>query len=174
MLISLNLFFGILLLLNIKLLDKLNGIQDYILFATNFIILIHIWWGASFLLKKISSPRSILDWMIAITILTSLVLASFYVDNPIRWFIIYAIAFSLVIIQYLRYKRYCRTKEQKKYIITKVAIEKWAILGFFIGFMILLTFNNEWVYLSIVSLTLFLQIPFILYVVFVKKVYQIC
>lgn len=173
MIAFLNLFFGLALLLNVKLLPNLNSLQDYILFTANFIMLIHIWWGAGFLLTKVGHPRKLFDWVLAIIVFISLILPSRYIKNAVMWFGLYTIAFSFIILIYLRCRGYCKTSQQESYITSKISIEKWSILFFFAGFLSLFLFRAELLYLLIVLMALFFQIPFIVYLL-IKKVYKMC
>jgi hypothetical protein len=156
------------------LLGYINLAADYILFAANFILLCHIWWGAYFLFAKISFPRNLIDWVITIAITASLVLSGFYVVNAVRWFALYGIIFSLVVLWYSRYRKYHLTKKQKKYAKTKIDIEKWSIPALFLTSLSLIIFDNNLFYLLVVTLALLFQIPFIIHLVFIKKIYKKC
>ena len=152
----------------------ISGVANYLIFFANLIVLFHIWWGASFLFTKVSLPKGVFDWLIAFTILIVLMLNAYYITNAKMWFLIYSVNFSLVVLWYSRYTRYKLNNMQKEYLKTKIRVEMGVILFFFLGFLNLALFNFEWNYLFGAYMAVIGQIPFIIYLVFIKKVYNIC
>ena len=168
-----NIAGGILLISLAYNLLGLYKIEHYFITAATLIMLIHIWVGANFYIRYIGYIKNLFELLIDAFGMVLLLVAIFSLDKIVRWFIIFGTFFSLVMIKYLMSMPKTKDKDAKKYIATKIKAESPSIILFYFGAVLGAVLDYQWIP-KFLSIAVFIaQIPFIYWLVFKKKIYQV-
>lgn len=166
-------YFSLILFFLLSKLSFISKIHEILLFIASFFMIIHIIWGISFLIIKIDVPKTILEFLLSGIIFFLIALSINFLSVPRIWFLIYSLCFFLVVIFYSLLKLRLKDDTKVNFLKEKISAEKFAIIFFFLGYIALTFFNLALINIIFSALAIFVQIPFLVYTFFVKRLYSI-
>lgn len=172
--IFLNIF---MLLLIVILLFSMNKVKDFgslLMYMSTFVLILHIWLGAHYIINYLKAKEDITNYIIDIFLLALLLVGVLYFQKLVIWSIIFALLFTFAIIKYRMIYNSSNNDKIKKYITIKIRNEISAIylLTSMAGLAYIFR-NNNIILLLLQIATFFFQIFFVIWLIFIKKVYVI-
>ena len=174
MILLLNIVMVFLLLLLALATDKISNKGVLLIYISTWIIVLHIWLGAHYIVKYLKVKIDIWNVLLDIVPLVCMTLAVINFYRLTLWSSLFAILFTVAIIKYGRV--YLSSKDQriKEYTLKKIKNEVIAVpLLIFLAVYASLFERNSSAMIFIQSITLAFQILFAVWLIHIKKVYKI-
>lgn len=168
-----NVYFIILLILLTFRYRFIESLADFFIYASTIILVIHIWWGAFFIINHLRLKETPTLLFLNIVMLIILFFEPFVLGNMAIWALFFSIFFTLVIAEYFILYKMTSNYIIKEYIKKKVRYGITAPFLFLLLYALLLI-SKSYPYILVLSIITFLgQIFFALFLFKIKKVYRI-
>ena len=172
--LSLNIFMIFLLFLLTLSVDKINNKGIFLIYISTWILILHIWLGAYYIVKYLKAKTDILNVLLDIVPLVCMFFSVLNFNKLEIWSNLFAILFATAIIKYARVYLSGGDKRIREYTLKKIKNEVVTIPLFILLAILAYIFEmNGTMMILLQSMTLASQVFFAVWLIYVKKVYQI-
>lgn len=152
---------------------ELRKLEDFFIYFATVLLSLHFWYGAVFFIKTLGPTRHLREFSLDLSIFALKLVSIYFILVMPIWFLLNAILMCFGVLKYyLALRKKCDEKT-RKFIMGKVPTELFAVLSFFM--LGLLTWKIDLdLFRKIISILVFgIQLPFLHWTFFKKKLYKI-
>jgi len=169
----LNSFVTLLLVVLISLIKQNKNIGDWLIYFSTWILIVHIGVGANYMIKYLKQKDNFFNSLLDFVLLICMFFGVLFFNRLVIWGILFAVFFTIAIIKYRIVYLCTRNERIKEYISKKVKNEITTIPLFTLLAILAYIFDDNLLIIRFLQgMVLLFQFFFVVWLVFVKKVYS--
>lgn len=168
-----HIYFLALLFIMLLRYKSIKNLPDIFIYGATIILILHIWWGAFFIVKYHKLQDSLILFFLNLIMLIVLFFVPFVIKTKELWALIFSLFFALAIIEYSVLYDKTSKNSIRRYIKKKISYEILAPLLFLLLYVLFKFFKSGLLFLILCIAVFAGQIFFVIFLSRIKKVYKI-
>ena len=171
---SLNVFVVALVLILVFSVKKNQNIGGWLIYLSTWILIGNVWVGAHYMIKYLELKNTFLSIFLDTVLLAGMLTGVLFFHRLVIWSIVFAVFFTAAVIKYRIINLSAADHRIKEYTSKKIRVEIWAVpLLLILALLAHSLPQNSVAILFLQGATLFFQIFFVVWLVYVKRLYSI-